>query len=189
MPEFTAILKTAAIGLTCAIALAATNWLTAERIRFNETEAERALLAELIPAGAWAPSLPQDLDRVPAVWQLCGEALLARSNAAGYGGDIRLLYTLAGPFTSEATGPGVSGAPTLIRLAVLGHQETPGIADFLTDPDWLAMFEGRSASAMDDMAAITGATITSRGITQHLAAVLRQNAELLGEPVPVACAP
>jgi Na+-translocating ferredoxin:NAD+ oxidoreductase RnfG subunit len=186
VPEFTAILKAAAIGLICAIALAATNWLTAERIRFNETEAERALLAQLIPADSRIPSPPPILDRIPGIWQLCGDVLLARSNTPGYGGDIRLLYTIAGPLAQEAIG---SGAPALIRLAILGHQETPGIADFLTDPDWLAMFEGRSADDVDAMAAITGATITSRAITEHLAAVLRKGSEMLGEPVPVACEP
>jgi Na+-translocating ferredoxin:NAD+ oxidoreductase RnfG subunit len=176
MPELRAVLNVAAIALVCAVALTATHRLTGDRIRVNENAQLRAVIAGLLPAGEVHTSLPAGFGRSAGAWRLCSGHLLGRSNTTGYGGDIRLLYTL-----SDST------PRSLIALAVLGHQETPGIADFLTDPDWLATFRNRTADDIEGMAAITGATITSRAVTGHLIAVLRDSSGTLGEADVLAC--
>ncbi len=177
MPDLRAIAKVVLIALACGAALAGTNWLTGERIQFNEAAALREAVAALLPEAADVPALPPEVDRVPGAWALCSGHLLARSNVDGYAGDIRLLYTLLLE----------PGEPRLVRLTVLGHQETPGIADFLTDPSWLSDLHDRDIAGIEGLSAVSGATITSTALREHLAAVLRAPAELLGTPTEAEC--
>lgn len=186
MPELGAIVRVVAIALACAAALATVNRLTEDEIRFNEAAVLRAAVSKLLPAGSDAPALPPAVDRVPGSWTLCSGHLLGRSNVRGYAGDIRLLYTLRREGKSDP-GQAAGEALRLIRLSVLGHQETPGIADFLTDPDWLAAFSGASASEIESLSAITGATISSAAVRDHLATVLREPAAQLGKPGTTEC--
>lgn len=179
MPDLQGIAKVVAIALACGAALAGTNWLTGDRIHYNEAAVLRAAIADLLPVSAEVQPIPPEVDRVPGAWALCSGHLLGRSNVRGYAGDIRLLYTLEGD----------DGAARLVRLAVLGHQETPGIADFLSQPEWLRSFRARSAPELEAMAAITGATITSAAVRDHLADVLRDPAGQLGQPVATECGP
>lgn len=176
MPELKAMLNVTAIALSCAIGLALTHWLTADRIQQNETARLREAIVQLLPADAAAPGTAPPLEPVPAAWRLCGGYLLGRSDARGYGGSIRLLYTLSGTDDRRLTG-----------VTVLGHAETPGIADFVTRADWLQTFAGRSADEIEGLQAVTGATITSRAVADHLAAVLRTGDELLGTPGILEC--
>jgi Na+-translocating ferredoxin:NAD+ oxidoreductase RnfG subunit len=177
MPELRAIARVVLIALACGAALAATNWLTSDRIHFNEAAALRAAVAELLPENVDAPPIPPELDQVPGAWKLCSGHLLGRSDVRGYAGDIRLLYTL------ESDEP----SSRLVRLAVLGHQETPGIADFLSSPAWLSNFHYRDAGDVEAMAAITGATITSVAVRDHLASALRDPAGELGQAIALEC--
>ena len=171
------MLNVTAIALTCAIALAGTRWLTADRIHQNETARLREAIVRLLPDGVPAPATAPEFEPVPAAWRLCGGYLLGRSDASGYGGNIRLLYTLRGN----------GGDRRLTGVTVLGHAETPGIADFVTRADWLQTFSGRTADGIEGLDAVTGATITSRAVADHLAAVLRQGDELLGTPGSLEC--
>ena len=125
MPELRAVFNVAAIALVCAAALAGTHRLTEDRIRFNETARLREAITSLLPAGTEAPGLTPSLEQVPAAWRLCSGHLLGRSDARGYGGDIRLLYALTG---NEENGNAVGA---LTGVTVLGHAETPGLADFV----------------------------------------------------------
>ena len=88
------------------------------------------------------------------------------TEARGYGGPIRLLVTTRGT--------------ALGRLAITGHTETPGIADFLDDPNgWLSDLQGRPAEALARVDAVAGATISARAITDELARLLT-----LTDPAP-----
>ena len=186
MPDLIAIAKVVVIALVCGAALASTNWLTEDRIRYNEAAALRAAIADLLPSDTEAPAYPPELNRLPGAWSLCSGLLLGRSNVPGYGGDIRLLYTVRTMPDSQAD-QARSAPPALVRLTVLGHQETPGIADFLADPTWLSAFSNRSAADIGEIAAITGATITSEAIQRHLIAVLREPVGQLGQPQEMTC--
>lgn len=176
MPEVRAVLNVALIALVCAAALAGTHRLTEDRIRFNETARLREAIVSLLPAGTEAPGLTPSLTQVPAAWRLCSGHLLGRSDARGYGGDIRLLYALEEHAEGALTG-----------VTVIGHAETPGLADFVTDPGWLAAFTGRSAAEIESLDTVTGATITSRAVADHLAAVLRYPDQALGTPIALEC--
>lgn len=169
MTDLAAIGKVLAIAFTCGLVLLLTNWLTADRIAFNEEASLRQFISELLPGNTPIETPVPALDRVPGVWRLCTGQLLGRSDTGGYAGPIRLLYTLN------------DDAGTLIRLAVLDHQETPGITDFLSDPHWWAGFQNQRSDAIGRLATITGATITSRAIIEHLVRVTAEPDEVLGE--------
>lgn len=154
------------IGLTCAFTLALVDSVTADRIGANRAaQAAAAVLAltghEAPPRGDWRD------DR----WLLCDGTLLLRGSATGYGGPIDWML---------ATTPAGATPPMRIRaVRVTAHRETPGIADFLDTPEagWLARFRGRDATgAMPD--ALTGATVTTRALSQSIAeALARSDAE------------
>jgi len=149
------------IGLGCASLLAATVMLTREPIALNRAALEaRAVLwltgRKVPPAvGTWAD------DR----WFTCDGQVLLRGVAPGYGGAIHWLLAvdLAG------------AAPTILRVLVAAHQETPGIADFLNDPEhpWLVRLRGHGADA-DRVETISGATITTRSLARSIATALAQ---------------
>lgn len=190
MPELMAIARIVGIALACGGALVGINWLTEEKIRYNEAAQLRSAILDLLPANSMIPVTPVDINQVPGAWMLCSGYLLGRSDAKGYGGDIRLLYTLRNSLrTSSRTSAQATASARfyLMRLAVLGHQETPGIADFLRDPAWLSSFSDLQAAEIEELSAVTGATITSAAVREHLASILREPAGRLGAPVQMAC--
>ena len=121
-------------------------------------------------------------------WALCGGVVLVRATVRGYGGPMLLMYTLRrGDAGRSGTEPGTEPAPEIGRVRVVRHQETPGLTDFLRQPDsgWLAMLEARDATSLAAVDAVSGATITSRALLDHLEAALGAgNAGLPAEPEP-----
>jgi electron transport complex protein RnfG len=182
MAELRAILTVSAIGLGCAALLAATHRLTEAPIERNQTAAEREILVGLLGSGYDVRLPAPDLSVQPAIWDYCGRAVLARLDVPGYGGPIRLLFTLDKP-TAEAP-----AAARVGRVVLLGHQETPGITDFLQDGRWLDGLAAATAGQLRAADAITGATITSRAITGGLAKAL-DAPERLGSPRALECSP
>ena len=165
------------IALGCAGTLAAVNLLTRDRIQANETAALRRELAALLPAQSALPATLPDLTSSPAGWALCDGTLLGYSATPGYGGPIRLIFTLS---SEQPT--------TLYRLRLLSHQETPGITDFLRDPEgWLTEFNNRTTATLAEVSAVSGATITTRAIQSHLSRVLENPTDVLGAAATTDC--
>jgi Na+-translocating ferredoxin:NAD+ oxidoreductase RnfG subunit len=73
----------------------------------------------------------------------------------GYGGSIDFLVLLAS--THHIAG-----------LRVTRHQETPGIGDFIDQPEseWMRQFIGADATSLNDIDGKTGATITTRALSR-----------------------
>lgn len=179
MAEFRAVVTITGIALGCALALAGANRLTETPIGRNETAAQRAILVDALGRELDSSVPTPELSAQPALWDDCGRALLARLDVPGYAGPIRLLFTLE---------TGRRDGPRLGRVVLLGHQETPGITDFLRERVWLDGLSGRSADSLRAADAVTGATITSRAITGGIADVL-EVPESLGPPQPLAGCP
>lgn len=159
------------IGVGCAALLAATVHLTRARIERNHAAREAGTILRLTR-----------LDQPPAtgtwegdVWAACDGTLLMRGEAQGYGGPIRWMLAAA------TTG----GDRRIRRVLVTDHKETPGIADFLNDPDheWLLGFAGRGADAAE-VEAVSGATITTRALARSLGDALSRPL-----PSPADCPP
>lgn len=146
--------------LVCAALIAATHALTREPIEENRLRQFQRTLVELAGSVEAAGRVRWTEDTAP----LCNGRTLLRGSASGYGGPIRWL---------AAAAPG-SGEPELIHVRISAHQETPGIADFLDEPEsgWLADLSGRSAATLAAADTVSGATITSRALLRSLAAAL-----------------
>ena len=180
--------RSAALLLTialCGAALLATlQYFAAPRIeQQHQAAAERALL-DLLPAGSYDNRPLQQPIALPAggllgnaraeqgyLASLNGQpsAVLLPVTSKGYEGPIRLLVAIT-----------VDGR--LLASKVLQQQETPGLADLLA-PDrahWLSGFDGKTLTTNWMLRAdggqvdqITGATITSRAVTDALQRALR----------------
>jgi len=150
-----------ALVLICAALLALVHAVTQPRIEQNRarrfTESVQLLLGE----NQGLPPIRWDDD----VWQLCNGQALVRGHTAGYGGPIRWLAAVS------VAKPG----PRLLGLAITEHQETPGIADFIAGrgEPWLQELSGHSFEELDQVAAVTGATITSRALVTAVRSALQ----------------
>lgn len=170
----------ALIGAIAGSALAATHSVTsviiAER---KQVELQRAL-RELLPAadrfeatvrdGVTYFFATKDGKPVGAVMQSAG---------SGYAGPINLLVAVD-----------MAGAAQGVRIT--GHRETPGIGDRVTAPTFLRQFTGKTAgdplAVGRDIQAISGATLSVRGVTAGVRNALNQFGQhVLGgaPPVPV----
>jgi Na+-translocating ferredoxin:NAD+ oxidoreductase RnfG subunit len=179
MGEARGTLNVLLIGLGCALVLALTHTATRDRVQDNETRSLRLAIADLVPDPEAVPNSVLDLSSSPTSSWLCDGTLLALTDTTGYGGLITLLFTS----TATSTGP-ESGIARLHRLTVTRHQETPGITDFLRqDQGWLSSLEGLAPPDLRRVDTVTGATITSRAIRDHLAAFL----ESAPETPPTGC--
>jgi electron transport complex protein RnfG len=97
-----------------------------------------------------------------------------------YSGDVALLVGLT-PDGEVACGPGGGGASWL-GLQVLRHAETPGLGSKMEDAAWRRQFCGHTTDDGDTFWAVhrdggqvdqlTGATITSRAVTDALRGAL-----------------
>jgi len=153
-----AVLQSVAVAGLCALLLALTWLATRERIAANRSAAERAQLAAL--TGAEVPTAPQWRD---GIWATGDGRQVVRVRVNGYGGPMTLLVAMA------ANAP--AKAPRLLGVRVTRHQETPGIADFLSRPrsGWLAELRDLPAPAVSDIDGVSGATITSRAVLRAVA--------------------
>ena len=95
------------------------------------------------------------------------------TTSLGYNGDIDLLIAL--------TLKSLTQDREIISVRVIHHEETPGIGDKIETnvSSWIHQFSGKSALDTDwtlfpkgDVDAISGATITSRAVTNAIAEVL-----------------
>jgi len=164
-----AVLQTVAVAGLCAVLLAATWLTTRERIAANRSAAERAELAAL--TGVEVGAAPQWRD---GVWSAGDGRQVVRVRVDGYGGPMTLLVGIVDTAT---------GAPALLGVRVARHQETPGIADFLSRPGsgWLAGLRDLRAPAIEHVDGVSGATITSRAVLRGV----RQAVERAGSEGPV----
>ncbi|HAK42040.1 MAG TPA: electron transporter RnfG [Clostridium sp.] len=77
-------------------------------------------------------------------------------NSSGYGGKIELMV-------------GINGEGAVSGIKILSHTETPGLGSKAEDPTFTEQFKGLPSETElavgSDIQAITGATITSKAVT------------------------
>jgi Na+-translocating ferredoxin:NAD+ oxidoreductase RnfG subunit len=139
------------IAGVCGSLLALTQSLTAPRIETNTRNYDLRMIKELtgtIPrgSGTWSGNL----------WNLCNGTQLVRTETTGYGGPMTLLIALASDHEQLK----------LRGIRITRHAETPGLADFLRQPDrgWLALIKGLNQFEFTEVDTVAGATITSKAI-------------------------
>ena len=164
------ILKPTLLALTCALLLAFTHQLTQETIKSNQRHYEERVLREMVNGAEVEKSISgynvfRNETQIGTI-----EPFMTR---LGYNGDIDLLIAL--------TLRSLTQDREVISVRVTHHEETPGIGDKIETnvSSWIHQFAGKSALDTDwtllpkgDVDAISGATITSRAITNAIAEVL-----------------
>ena len=172
--------------------LAVTNAVTASRIAEARDAEKRMALADVLPEFDNDPNLATNVVRDGgAEWIFYAArkggryvgAAFESTSGRGYGGDIRVMV-------------GVQADQTVRQIRILSHQETPGLGSKIADPAFKDQFKSRSAVGTKwavkkdggDIDAVTGATISSRAVTEAVRRGLeayRAHAEAIartGEP-------
>jgi RnfABCDGE-type electron transport complex G subunit len=164
------ILKPTLLALTCAFLLAFTYQLTQETIKSNQRHYEERVLREMVNGAEVEKSISgynvfRNETQIGTIEPF--------TTSLGYNGDIDLLIAL--------TLKSLTQDREIISVRVIHHEETPGIGDKIETnvSSWIHQFSGKSALDTDwtlfpkgDVDAISGATITSRAVTNAIAEVL-----------------
>lgn len=77
---------------------------------------------------------------------------VAKITTKGYGGDIELIV-------------GLDSDKRITGIKILSHSETPGLGEKATKNGYLSQFIGKSNTNLNSVRFITGATISSRAIS------------------------
>lgn len=155
------------ITAVVAVLLGAVNELTADTIRAQQekktAEALSAVLASGVTLGEPLDSYADETGMVTAVYQT-SDGYAALVTASGFGGDIEMAV-------------GVSGSGAVTGVSIISHSETSGLGANATREDFRAQYTGQSgvlAVTKDGgtIDALTGATVTSRAVTNGVNAAL-----------------
>lgn len=139
----------------------------APQIYKNNEEAEKKALKELMPdadsvekIGEWEP---HEKHANYFVAKKGGQVIgyVVQSFGKGYSSFINTFIAVDTNFTVQ-------------KIKVLSHNETPGLGDGIEEPWFLAQFKGKTIDHLkvikgetkDDIQAISGATISSRAVTE-----------------------
>ncbi len=169
------------ITFVCALLLGVVNQVTAPLIEQNKVNTRNTAMEELIPNATF-----EDMNTVMSAEEVAaaGISLPAGRTAAAISGVYKA--TVDGQeagYCVQVNPKGFGGALTIIvgvrtdstiaGIKVTGHAETPGLgAKAQTDSEWVAQYQGAAADGQlmvskdgGTINAITGATITSRAVT------------------------
>lgn len=166
------ILRTAltllAITAIVALALAGVNAITAPRIAAAKEAKIRETVNAVLPGGGAAVEFKDDTGLVTAVWG-SDTGYAVQVTPSGFGGTIELMV-------------GVDQAGNVLKIDIISHTETPSLgavaaADNNSGREFRDQFAGMSGVLAVDkdgggVDAITGATVTSRAITEGVNAAL-----------------
>ncbi|MDO4270613.1 MAG: RnfABCDGE type electron transport complex subunit G [Eubacteriales bacterium] len=175
------ILVLGLITLVCALLLGVANGVTADKIEQNKIDTRNAAMAEIIPGASFEDTgTALSAEEVAAA----GVTLPAGRTAAAIAGVYKATVDGADAgYCFEVQPKGFGGTLTMIvgvgadgtvaGVKVTGHAETPGLgAKSQTDEEWIAQYAGQPANGQLQVSkdggtinAITGATITSRAVT------------------------
>ncbi|MBU0710263.1 MAG: FMN-binding protein [Candidatus Omnitrophica bacterium] len=154
------------LGIICFLAsavLSVVNAVTAPKIEEQKMLEERAALEEVMPEADdfLAKSLGDSVYYLAfANQKLIG--FVIKSSGEGYSSDIE---TLAGlDLKLEIT-----------NIKILSQNETPGLGNRVEEASFTEQFQGRDSNSIDQVEAITGATISSSAVIDS---IKKQTSEL-----------
>lgn len=154
------------ICLVCALLLGLVNLVTANPIKAaKQLKSEQAMRA-VLSADSYEPVEYTGGDALVAKVYLAGDVgYVVEVKPSGFGGEIDMMV-------------GVDNDGAVTGISVISHAETSGLgAKAKTDPEWGKQFVGKSGEVKvskdgGDINAITGATITSRAVSNGVTAAL-----------------
>jgi len=160
-----------ALCLVVAAAVSVTHYFTADKIAAQEAAQITENIDLLLPGTVSDTETECDdftyYDCVNADGETLGRAYLI--DAKGYGGTISLMV-------------GIKPDGTVAGISILSSSETPGMGKKAENPDFYEQFSDKDVDAFtvvkgtagsdDEISAISGATITSKAITNAVNTVL-----------------
>ncbi len=179
------ITPTAVLAIICIVvtlALSSTNLLTASKIEALAIETQNKAMAKLVEADEYAQysATTSFGDVTYNTAKKDGETvgLIFVTEANGYGGVISVMTA-------------VDMDSKVIAVEILAaDDETPGLGQNVTKPDWYAQFSGRkdditvikggtANSENNEINAVTGATISSKAVTAAVNQALDYATEII----------
>lgn len=167
------IRPTLILALICLLAtllLAGLNQLTTPIITENEERTANETYAALLPEADGFTARACDIDGVTAVMEADnGAGYVITAQSRGYGGQV----PAAVAFSSDGT---------ILGVTMMENSETPGLGQKVTEDAFSGQFAGRDASefAIDDIDAITGATISSKAAVSAINLAIEAYQEIGG---------
>ena len=159
-----------------AFALAAVNAVTEERIAENNAAEVNAVLAQIFGDGIDAKTVDADVQEpVREVYEIrSGSDLLGwalKCSPSGFKAEIDMIV-------------GVNADGTCRAVKVVSLSETPGLGARVGEDKFLDQFSGKTADDNVEVKVnvdeVTGATISSRAVTEAVNAALKAASELGG---------
>lgn len=185
--ENTAVLAAVLLVITALVALllASVNSVTAEKIRIQAEREQIQARSAVLAAATEFIELPyqvHDESPVTKVFKgVSGETVVGycvNVAPAGYGGAIDMVI-------------GITQSGSIEAVRIVSMSETPGLGAKAQDEAFLGQFAGKtvheplqivkgSASTENEIAAISGATVTSRAVTDGIQAAIEAVREMGG---------
>lgn len=171
MKDWKYILKLTGILLAITVIVAAllgfVNLLTEERIAANTAEKARVAMETVLPAERYTALSLTEAQKQAGISEayLAGDAgYVVRLSKNGFGGAIDLMV-------------GVKADGTVSGVSIISHAETASLGANCTREDFRSQFTGKSGPLAvrkdgGEIDALTGATVTTRAVTEAVNAAL-----------------
>ena len=161
------------ISAVVACLLGLTNYITEDKIAQINAEKTAASMQEVLPAESYtAVEYTGSEANVVAVHQAGDAGFVVEVTPSGFGGAIDMVV-------------GVSTDGTVTGVAIVDMAETSGLGANADKESYRSQYVGLSGELAvnkdgGEIDALTGATITSRAVTEGVNTALRVAAELMG---------
>lgn len=160
-----------AISAVVALLLGLTNMITKPLIAENDRKAQEAAMNEVLPADSYTKVDYTGDPTVDAVYQ---------AGDAGYVVQVTPATSFSGTLTVMV---GVDSTGACSGVAIVNSGETSGLGDNAKKPAFRDQFVGKTGSVAvtkdgGDIDALTGATITSRGVSEAVTSALNAAASM-----------
>lgn len=143
------------LTLVVAALLGFVNALTADRITALKNEKAETAMQQVLAADSYEP-IPSETDGITAAYRAGDAGYVVRVSTNGFGGEIDMMV-------------GVDAQGTVTGVSVISHSETASLGANCTREDFRNQFVGTNAPALTKdggtVEALTGATVTSRAVT------------------------
>ena len=157
-----------AISLITALLLGLVNVITAPQIEINTEKKTAEAMQAVLPADSYEDVTSSYTGGDATIQSI------SKAGDAGYVVQVKPSTSFSGTF-SVMVGVGSDGTCTGISIVETG--ETSGLGSNASKPDWQAQFVGKSGNVSvtkdgGEINALTGATITSRAVSDGVTAAL-----------------
>ncbi|MBE6936586.1 MAG: RnfABCDGE type electron transport complex subunit G [Ruminococcaceae bacterium] len=172
---FSMVLTLLVIALVCSSLLGVVNALTKDKIAEIQAEALAQSMRQVLPdaehfneiSGRLDPAFMEEND-VDAIYLADDDGYVVLVSPRGFGGELVMTV-------------GIDPDLAVTGIVITEQSETPGLGTKAQTPEYLSQYVGKTgtlqlvkgAAAEGQISAVSGATVSSRGITAGVQAALR----------------